>query len=395
MVVLAIKDPIVFYPVPWTKRPSEMEVGQSYLRSIGAHPDQPETGSASIPVEVIYGQLDGVEDIYFIAGEPYKARLTDANFQDTSGHVIKVIFPDVFAHGLEYSLSDIAIAGAGILGLTEEDKASLALPEGQRALLKLLGELYLPDRLEEVLNLARPCLLIHPTEEPLNQESFFNRSAQPPSEGVPPLDMEGKPLFLLASLRMNEFPDVLPLPKKGGHLSFYVKITGTEQGWPGQAGNFQVQLRPESPSWQPALKDQVNFTTEAFLDLPKKDHSLINQLKWSAETLQRYDALRNLLRGLLLDDFTWSTELNKLFGYPDGVQASVDYEAEHAHHSRPYEEISDSDAAQWSLLLQVSPYCHRFPFFGQFGDGNLYFMIREKDLHRAEFDHVQLIVQST
>lgn len=311
------------------------------------------------------------------------------------GYVIKVAFPDIFAHGLEYSFSDMAIAGAGILGLTEEDKASLALPEGQRALLQLLGELYLPDRVEEVQSLARPCLLIHPTEEPLSQKSFFNNSAQPPSQGVPPPDPEGKPLFLLASLCMDEFPDGLPLSKTGGYLSFYIKITGTEQGWPDQPWTFQVQYRPESPSWQPALKDQVNFTTEIFLDLPRKDHSLVKQLNWSVEALQRYDALRSLVRGLLLDDFNWSSEVNKLFGYPDSVQASADYEAEHVHHSRPYEEISDSDAAQWSLLLQVSPYCHWFPFFGPFGGGNLYFMIREKDLAHGKFDEVQLIVQST
>ena len=77
------------------------------------------------------------------------------------------------------------------------------------------------------------------------------------------------------------------------------------------------------------------------------------------------------------------------------MQGCVSQEAEALHLNLPYGAAAPEDSADWQLLLQVSPYAKRLPFFDAFGDGTIYFMIRKEDLAVGKFDRVQVVVQGS
>lgn len=133
---------------------------------------------------------------------------------------------------------------------------------------------------------------------------------------------------------------------------------------------------------------------EPGLDLPREDHAVIRTLQFSDDEAEQYEALYATFKSILLPRWEFES-YNKIFGYPDNVQSCVAFEAERLKEGLEYSEDIYDAAVEWQLLLQVAPYCRKFNFIDTFGDGQIYFMIRRRDLASGNFSNVQLVVQST
>lgn len=399
MLILSINKITGFKPVKWTGRNlSDIEPGVIYSRFSGDHPDNPEHGTVEIKTKVISGNFDAIEEMVFIAGDPVSATLVNHKKHLFGGDTIEVDFNTIFAHGLEYSVRNLIPQGGGIIGLSAADKASLGEIGGQKQLLTLLARLIMPGKEKQIETLALPSLILIPNDHSDKATSHFTGAPKFEEGTVVPRSNEGQSLLHLATFHTDELSDIVKaqLPRK--HLSFYIKTQGTENGWPENGDTFRVLhydhiLQSESP--EPGeTEPETNFDARLLLDLPKYDHSVLTQLRWSDDEMMEYEALASVYKNLLLSDLS-GKEVNKLFGYPDNVQGCVAYEAERIKNNREYSDAIYEDAVNWRLLLQVSPYCKWFKFFDEFGDGAIYFMIRNNDLQAGNFDDVQVVVQST
>lgn len=399
MLVLSIKTITNSKPVKWTgQNLSDIKPGQIFSRFSGDHPDNPEYGTVEIKTKVISGNFDGIEEMIFIAGDPMSATLVSHKKHLFGGYTIEVDFNTIFAHGLEYSVRNLIPQGGGIIGLSATDKASLKEIGGQKQLLSLLARLIMPGKEKQIEALALPSLMLIPNDNSDKAKSHFTGAPKLEEGTIIPHSNESQSLLHLATFHTDELPDIIKaqLPRK--HLSFYIKTQETENGWPEKGDTFRVLhydriVQSESPE-SGETEPETNFDTRLLLDLPKYDHSVLTQLRWSSDEMTQYEAMASVYKNLLLSDLS-DKEVNKLFGYPDNVQGCVAYEAERIKNNREYSDDIYEDAVNWRLLLQVSPYCKWFKFFDEFGDGAIYFMIKQNDLQAGNFDDVQVVVQST
>ncbi|MCB9317044.1 MAG: DUF1963 domain-containing protein [Lewinellaceae bacterium] len=400
MIVLSVVKPTKFKPVKWDGESLEaLKPGQSFLRFAGDHPDNAETGTIELKVELMQGDFDGITDILFVGSDQSAAKLLGHKKGLLGGYTIEIAFDVVFGHGLRYTTEDLFVKGVGIIGLSKKDKNALKTFEGQKNLLRLLLELILPSKQEEMLRLATPSFLLIPNDGHNENQSHFVGMPKGPLHTSVPKTAGNAALLHLATLHLSGFERLPELAHLKALLSFYIKATDTENGWPETPDTYRV-LNYEKGATLVAndagnYESASNFNCIPFLDLPRYDHSVLQLLNLSDDEQEQYDALESTYKNVVLQDVELPEERNKFLGYPDNVQGCVAYEAERIKNNREYSDGIYIDAADWRLILQISPYCKWFSFFDGFGDGTIYFMIRKKDLAVGNFDAVQVVVQNT
>jgi len=398
MILLKIKKPVSYKPIKWEAADlTGLQEGQSFVRYMGNHPNNPEYGSVEISVGIMEGNFNGITELLFINEDETKCALTRWKKGYFGNYIIEIAFNTVFGHGLKYSTQNLILQGGAIIGLSDEDKKRLDDFSGQRELLSMLTKYVIPTKRKEILHFAKPSLLCVPNDgSDENCSHFLGRPKHHPDAYSTP---EGtNPLFPLATILADDIKELIPDVHIDKFLSFYLRINDTHKKWPTKRDDFKVynhnDVHDSDSTNQTYFEAASNYKTKRWLDLPDWNHSILHFLKFSEDEKQRYNALSTVYKQLVLKGF-YSGEVNKLLGYPDTIQNCVAYEAEIAFNLRAYSDAIYTDAVNWLLLLQISPYCKKFKFFDEFGDGTIYFMIKEADLRNGNFEHCQVIVQNT
>lgn len=395
MILLQIKSIKQVKPKKWVSKDlSGLEEGQRFVRFIGDHPNNPENGSVVVLTKLLHGQFDDISQVFFIGDDAQEGKLVDHNKQLLGGYKVEIHFDTIYGHGLEYCARNFIQNGGALIGLTKSEKESLFSIDTQKTLLSLLSEFIIPSKKNIVLNFARTGFLCIPNEgNDSNKSHFLGHPKHERSE----IKVDGEnELYHLTSLHLKDFQSNKLWINNVQNLSFYIKINDTDKGWPEGKSDFKVLKYNENIAGQKSNKfdDPINFNIQPILDLPGYDHSLINHHKFTDDDRNRYDVLRSVYMQLILGDKI-DEVMNKFLGYPDSIQNCVSYEAERMFNQRDYSDEIFKEAINWCLLLQISPYCKWFKFFDEFGDGSIYFMIREKDLELGDFTKCQVIVQNT
>lgn len=399
MIILVIKDPVQFKLRKYTETDfNKLPVGTTFSQFMGDHPSNAEQGSVIIDVSVLEGSLEDITDILFIQGDSYHARLIGYKKKIFGGYRIEVQFDTVFKHGLKYMTEYFISRDHGIVGLTPGDAKALHSISGQRELLEKLTRLILPGKFKEIVNLAIPALsLISNTLNDPGKSHFVGLPKLPAGTGIP-TTIDNQELFHLLTLRADEIPQEVGRKGIDGYLSFYLDVMHSVERWPDRDGDFKVfnyshgdtgRYTHELP-----LESEINFDMHMLLGIPRSDHSASQCLHLDEEQEAAYEALYDVYKKLLPGD-EYQEEQSRLFGYPDSIQNCASFEAERLKSGKDYPEVSFEDAKRWKLLLQISPYSGTFRFFEDFGDGTIYFMIREDDLAAGNFNDIQVVVQNT
>ncbi|MCB0649823.1 MAG: DUF1963 domain-containing protein [Saprospiraceae bacterium] len=395
MILLEIQNIQKFKPTKWASKDlSGLSEGQTYVRFVGNHPNNPEYGSVVLSTKILEGSFDKINRVLFIGDEAQEGRLLNWKKQIFGGYKIEIKLDAIFRHRLKYSAQNFIQKRGAIVGLSEHEKDSLNSINGQKKLLSLLAAYIIPVKKNEILKFARPGYLCIPNDDTDESVSHFLGS---PKHGATEITNEKGYKFLhLATMKLNDFPKDGTTEKLNNVLSFYLRTQETEKGWPERKNDFKIfnDANVKHPINSSEPGNANNFDIINLLDLPRYDHSLLHVLNFSEEERNRYDVLRSVYMQLLLGDKT-DHEVNKLFGFPDSVQNCVSYEAERVFNQRDYSDDIYKDAVNWTLLLQVSPYCKWFGFFDEFGDGSIYYMIKHEDLENGNFENCQVIVQNT
>lgn len=378
-------------------QPGETRVWSAETGAAG----QGEKGKAVLKVRLLSGSPEGVETVLVIGESPMYAQLLGVKKSWLGGVAMELYFDQVFLGGFAQEMEYLLERGTLLLGFTEAERASFQTLEGQRALYARLAALLLPSRKAELLRLAKPFYRLRIAEHPVDATtaSHLTGPAKWPQGHPLPLNPSGAPLLHLATLCTQDIPpiaDGLDTSRWGAYLSFFLDIQDTQKGWPQELGRFKVwsYAEPQTASQDSAPDPAYALVFEPGLDLPSYDHSALYALQLTDEELARYEMLYSTFKSAVWPQ--WEFEhWNKFLGYPQNVQGCVAYEAERLKEGLDYTEDIYRAAVAWELLLQVSPYSREFNFTKTFGHGEIYFMIRRKDLEAGNFQEAQLVVQST
>ncbi len=401
MIILNIKKPIRFKPKKWEHDDFQsFPDGISWTQFIGNHPNNHEQGIVTIAVELIEGTFDNISELLFIQEDPQSGKLLSFKKKLFGGYQIDVEFSTVFRHGLEYMTRHFISKGHGIIGLTKQDKDALRSIEGQWVLLSMLSQMMLPGKTKEILNLAIPSLRLIPNQSQHPEKSHFVGAPKTPTHSGIPLSKADMELFHLATLNLNELPMAKKIAPLKNHLTFYVNIQAItiENRWPQRNDDAKVfnydEMAVRTSIQFKEIVPEINFDMIEFLDIPGWGNSALRLLNLNEDEDEQYLALESVYKNFLQKEGD-QEEFNKLFGYPDSVQNCVLYEAERIKYNREYSDAIYKDAVKWRLILQVSPYVHSFSFLDQIGGGTIYFLIKEEDLLKGNFDTIQVVVQNT
>ena len=394
MILLQIQSISKYTPVKWPfESLTALSEGQGYISFGGKHPHNPEHGTLTLAANIIEGTFEGITQVFLAQEDGRAGKLLNWKKRFWGGYNVELDFNTVFAHGLRYSARHFIPSGSFLIGLTPQEQAALNTFEQQRKLLALLVGQLLPSRKSEVLQSALPAFLCLPNDE---QDEHFSHFLGAPKHPQAALNNDAQQLLHLATFHRSDFPEHDFFKKLKPQLSFYLRTRETEIAWPEGKQDFKVfndESRPGTDK-APEFSTAHNFEIRNLLDLPGYDHTLLRVHQFTKEEREKYNQLREVYMAMVIGELE-SNEVNKLFGYPDSVQNCVSYEAERVFNQRPYSDDIYADAVQWTLLLQVSPYCKWFDFFDYFGDGTIYYMIRKADLENGNFERCQVIVQHT
>lgn len=395
MILLQIQSIKQVKPIKWESQDLQgLKEGQQFVRFMGDHPNKPEYGSVVLSTKLINGQFDDISQVLFIGNDPQEGKLLNHKKQFFGGYKVEIHFDTIYGHGLKYCAENFIQPEGALVGLTPSEKESLATIETQKKLLSLLAEHILPKKKELILNFAKTGFICIPNDGKDSNKSHYLGN---PKHGKPEIEDRYKnDLYHLSTLTLEDFDLNQKWTDNVQMLSFYIKINGTENGWPERKDDFRVLNKNHKPANLHAgnFEDAINFNIKPILDLPGYDHSLINHYKFSDDDRNKFEVLRAVFRQLIIGEDI-GEEVNKFLGYPDSIQNCVAYEAERIFNKRDYGDDFFKEAINWCLLLQISPYCKWFKFFDEFGDGSIYYMIRKDDLESGDFTKCQVVVQNT
>ncbi|MBL7781914.1 MAG: DUF1963 domain-containing protein [Saprospiraceae bacterium] len=358
-----------------------------------------EKGKITLIVDVLSGSVEGINEVVTISDEPMNATLLRATLLDSGMFEVEVYFDQIFVTGFETSVHVLFPTGGGLAGLSEMEKAAIDNLDFQRHVFDELVDIIFDSHRDEIKALPLPCLLLDVVEmNPTRKSCYFSRPNIPGEARVSSV-ANNEQMMHVATICKSEIAGLLPAEMmnsmKAEYLSFYLKKGTDEEPFAALENGVQMVSHDEVewiPAHNPPLGHGMAFRKS--LDLPRSDHSSIFHLQFSPIEVRQYEALEKTFKKLIRTNRN-SSELNKLFGYPDNIQNCVAYWAERQFSQREHSDDIFRDAAEWQLLLQLSPYKHWFPIFDAIGDANLYFMIRKKDWMEGNFNHIQLISQST
>lgn len=395
MILLQINSIIKVKPIKWeAKDLTGLHEAQKYIRFLGDHPENPEYGSVALSAKLKNGDPKGIREVLFIDENAQNGTLVRCEKNFLGGYTIEIQFDNIYRYGLEYCTREFIQKGSAFIGLTPSEKASLSSTETQKTLLSLMLDHIMPSKKKLILDFAKIAFVCMPNDQ--NDSNRSHYLGHPKHEKTLIKGPNENDLFHLSTLQLEHFPLHTKWSENVQSLSFYLRINDTEDGWPEEKDDFKVfnghtiDSKPNSAT----KTDAVNFSIHPILDLPTYDHALIKHHNFSEENRDNFESLRSVYMQLVLGDKAME-DVNKFLGYPDNIQSCVSYEAERTFHNLRYSDEIYKDAINWVLLLQVSPYCHWFDFFDEFGDEAIYYMIKKEDLEAGDFTKCQVIVQNT
>ncbi len=359
------------------------EIKEKIFFDFGDQEIKAQTGSVTIEVSKLEGELEGLDEIIFLFDSTNRGNITWFKKQESGNYSVNLKLESIYLDGFELSIQHFIVPGKILISITEEEKESLLKFNNQKLFLSTLLKYYLPKRHDSILYLATKAYRCNPNES--NDETKSHFLGNPKYNTIS--------LFHISTLFSDQIEEIESIK----HLSFYIDINNSNNGWPEKEGDFKVTTKIESSLNRADTYYEAanNFSIQTYLDIPSYNHSSLFQLKLTFEEIDIYSELRSFYFEHIVDKSSIGEEVNKIFGYPDSIQNCVSYEAERIKNKREYSDEIYEDAQHWMLLLQISPYCKKFNFFEKFGDGSIYFMIRKKDFLEENFENCQVIVQNT
>jgi uncharacterized protein YwqG len=387
-------------------RPIECEIqkdlipGQEYIR-IGPYNGEikNEKGKATFEVLILQDdELQNIDEILLTGEFPYSVKLLDFKKLSPKNYEFDLYFDQIFQSGFDLTIRSIWAKGDILLGFATNEKESFYNVENQKILLENLIDTMISTKKEKIRSLILPCYSLKFIDKNSVNKSHFVGNSQIAKGTEAPLNSFNKPLFHIATLKKEDIKQMFSRysnAKIAENLSFHVDINEFEEDAPTffsrfKISNYEEEIEIQSPSLYFEIAKEMVF--EERLDLPCSDHCIIQNLKLSQSGLDNYDKLRSTFNMIISKG---EEELNKFLGYPNTIQGCVAHEAEIITTKKGYSDVSVKSAAQWQLLLQISPYAHWFKFFDAFGDASIYFMIKKEDLQLGNFENVIMITQCT
>lgn len=395
MLLLEVIKPLSFHPVSCELNPENIADNQNVISFYGGFNKLAEKGAVVLIVRLLEGRFDGVSEVLFNGIFSVSAKLLSWKDLGDGTYQIKTNFEILFSDGLEHSASFFIVKNILIVGLSQKEKENLKNNiETQKELLGLLTNNILPSRRQEIEAFGMPCILCFPNEG--NDGSLSHFIGQHKSNtGELITNRKGTTLLHLCTLNLNDFDGFSFPASLKNYLSFYIKIKHLmEEGWIRENHDNQV-LNYDHLVLGEREEEAVNFHWRYILDLPKLDHSLFFDHRFTEEENDKYEILYDIFNQILLGQVDEGQEFNKILGYPNNIQNCVAYEAERVFHQREFSDDIYVEAVNWQLLLQVSPYCKWFSFFDEFGDASIFVMIQKEDLKNGNFENIQVISQCT
>jgi uncharacterized protein YwqG len=270
-----------------------------------------------------------------------------------------------------------------------------------------LQDLGLSKRQEQLEHLVQPAIRISSqlaalSDCPLGRSRFGGLPDLPPDIEWP--RYKDRPMALLAQFNLAEVAphDTAQLLPKVGLLYFFYDMvdqpwgydSANREGWRVIYSNAADPALTRAPlpqpiaNWDFEVTGQLAFSTE--LTLPPVGRRAVKALRLSGKELDCYDELLGADLGQVV---------HRLLGYPAELQSDTRWEAQLASNgiylgSGPVD-VTDPPIrrllpgiAEWRLLFQLDDDNDGgAAWFGGAG-GRLYYLIRQKDLQRRDFDHV-------
>ena len=352
-------------------------------------------------VELKVTPIDGADpgkqtELIIIGLNPMKAIITKHKSSFFSGHTITLFIDHIFEENLESSLSKLLYEGGGLL-LIDKGSSNTSDWEKQKKVFQRLVHFMMDDSHKGFKDMGRKSYILDPC--PNSGKSVMHLSGKLTfnKDHTPPLTTDRLNMHHVATIECNTGDSVFSdycnchLLK---YLSFYVDTLHSDKGWPVKNDQFSVQNYKEAQD-RPGVHPEDQGTEvilRPYYSIPEVDHSfiLIHDLPKSDQ--KRYKALYHTYHKAI---GIGAKHRIQLLGYPQSGLTCVAFEAEALFNQKSFSNINYRDAAQWQLLLQMSPATYRFPFFETFGDATIYYLIKKQDLNDGNFSRVQVVVHSS
>lgn len=362
---------------------------------------QCKSGNIVLNIHIVSGNIEEIDSCFTLSDIPVEAKCLSLKSRFLGGYEIELHFEQAFMEGLNYFAEEYLSKEHAILGLSALERQSLDKIAMQKELLNALLDCMMPERSEQIKQLARPCLWLELGTEDNGSQSYFVGQPQIEAGSAYPLSIDQQPLFHICTLHKSDFAEIFAyygIDLKNEYLSFYMDIENTEKGWPAGIGKFKVLNydEPTTAAYQNKQQCQEPAHPIVFiptLNLPEYDHPILESLHLSDDEQEQYEIIEPMFRGIIGVDK--DGEVNKLLGYADYIQNPVEWDAERIKNNLSYDDDIRNKANEWQLLLQISPYCHAFKFFDELGDAAIYFMIRRSDWANGNYSNIQIVAQST
>ena len=363
------------------------------------HPIAPQMGEVNIACKIESGSFVDVVNLRLIEEGSPRFRLVEFSKTNKDEVIVTLQTSDVFVNGLEFYLKPMMLSGNYLLGMTKEEMIPPHSLENQRTILELLTRLILPNKVELVLSLARPCLMFKESSE-LAKSSFRYKGQPMLPESVKAIPRtNGKELFFVGNLSKDMLGFIPALSEVKDNISFYLRVHGCGEGWPQKSNEFKVYNYDEPQEVVSAdyeyIQKPKDFIFSQVLDIPQYNDTKLVENQFTDEELEEYMELEEVYKGLIVEDYEMGRDkYAKVFGYPNSLQSCVSYEVAKIKLNSDDLKVISKEAEDWRLLYQIQE-TDITELADEFGHGWIYFMIHKDDLAIANFNNVQVVVQGT
>jgi uncharacterized protein YwqG len=260
------------------------------------------------------------------------------------------------------------------------------------------------DRVTDaVRNVVRPSIRLKLGDSSADAVARLGGLPNLPTEFEWPARRDGNPLSFIAQIDLSQLQPVEGLPLPGeGTLFFFMDSVDIPAGYdPGDNDGFKVIFSKATPAENAARATSRYFPEECVfegfalepeleLTLPAWSHDSFAELELNDDESDAYH-----------EQFDIEGTINRIGGYPDTLQDSLELTAELVSHGiycgdgRGFEEGRrrklGPGAADWRLLLQIDSEGDVGMMWGD--AGRIFFLIREEDLREGRFDRVHAEMQ--
>ena len=141
------------------------------------HPQGLESGIAEFLVKLVQGDFEDINKIIFLNEVPLGGVLRGWEKTASGWFEIEIEFDLMFMNGLEYSIQNYIMNGGAALGFSEVEHNELDQLSEQKKLIGYLAECVIPSRKDDIVELAKPSLLLYPYEaSDAEKPHFFGSS---------------------------------------------------------------------------------------------------------------------------------------------------------------------------------------------------------------------------